>query len=143
MSQLFFIFWICTNILVFRNFSGCRRPIFKCFYIIRFGFPLAFQRHIPIVLLQNSRSFGENKTQSLKRWQPNLTKSWEKERKKECSVLFKECSVLFKERNVIFSIYICLYISRKKNGTFSHSFCKRTKRSIVSALLTLEKGFFS
>ena len=25
----------------------CRRPIFKCFYIFRFVFPLAFQRRIP------------------------------------------------------------------------------------------------
>ena len=45
MVRLFFIFWICSNI--FRNFSGCRRPIFKCFDIIRFVFPLAFQCHIP------------------------------------------------------------------------------------------------
>ena len=39
-----FIFWTCSNI--FRDFSGCRRPIFKCFDIIRFVFPLAFQRRI-------------------------------------------------------------------------------------------------
>ena len=41
MARLFFIFWIRSNI--FRNFSGCRRPIFNCFYIIRFVFSLAFQ----------------------------------------------------------------------------------------------------
>ena len=29
-----------------RDFSGYRRPIFECFYIIRFVFPLAFQCHI-------------------------------------------------------------------------------------------------
>ena len=45
MSRLFFIFWIRANL--FRDFSGCRRPIFKCFDIIRFVFPLAFQRSIP------------------------------------------------------------------------------------------------
>ena len=44
MVRLFFIFWIRSNI--FRHFSGCRRPIFKCFDIIRFVFPLAFQRRI-------------------------------------------------------------------------------------------------
>ena len=44
-TRLFFIFWIRSNI--FRNFSGCRHPIFKCFNIIRFVFPLAFQRCIP------------------------------------------------------------------------------------------------
>ena len=44
MVRLFLIFWIHSNI--FRNFSGCRRPIFKCFDIIRFVFPLAFQRNI-------------------------------------------------------------------------------------------------
>ena len=43
-TRLFFIFWIRSNI--FRNFSGCRRPIFKCFDTIRFVFPLAFQRRI-------------------------------------------------------------------------------------------------
>ena len=45
MSRLFFIIWIRSNI--FRYFSGCRSPIFKCFYIIRFVFPLAFQHRIP------------------------------------------------------------------------------------------------
>ena len=45
MVQLFFIFWIRSNI--FRNYSGCMRPIFKCFDIISFVFPLAFQRRIP------------------------------------------------------------------------------------------------
>ena len=40
-----FTFWISSNI--FRNFSGFRRPILKCFDIIRFFFPLAFQRRIP------------------------------------------------------------------------------------------------
>ena len=44
MSQLFFIFWNHSNI--FCNFSGCRCPIFNCFYIIIFVFPLAFQRCI-------------------------------------------------------------------------------------------------
>ena len=44
MAWLFFIFWILSNI--FRNFSGCRRPIFNCYYIIRFVFSLAFQRRI-------------------------------------------------------------------------------------------------
>ena len=39
-----FIYWTCSNI--FRDFSGCRRPIFKCFDIIRFVFSLAFQRRI-------------------------------------------------------------------------------------------------
>ena len=42
--RLFFIFWIRSNI--FHDFSGCRRPIFKCFDIIRFVFPLAFQCRI-------------------------------------------------------------------------------------------------
>ena len=42
---LFFIFWICSNI--FRDFLGCRLPIFKCVDIIRFVIPLAFQRCIP------------------------------------------------------------------------------------------------
>ena len=37
--------WICSNIL--HVFSGCRRPIFKCFTIIRFIFALAFQCRIP------------------------------------------------------------------------------------------------
>ena len=45
MARLFFIFWVRWNL--FRDFSGSRRPIFKCFYIIRFAFPLAFQRRIP------------------------------------------------------------------------------------------------
>ena len=44
MVRLFFIFWIRSNI--FLNFSGCRRPIFKCLYIIRFVCPLAFQCRI-------------------------------------------------------------------------------------------------
>ena len=39
-----FICWTCSNI--FRDFSGCSRPIFNCFFIIRFVFPLAFQRSI-------------------------------------------------------------------------------------------------
>ena len=41
----FLLFWIHANL--FRDFSDCTRPIFKCFDIIRFVFPLAFQRHIP------------------------------------------------------------------------------------------------
>ena len=44
MSRLFFFFWIRANL--FRDFSSCRRPIFTCFDIIRFVFPLAFQRRI-------------------------------------------------------------------------------------------------
>ena len=44
MARLFFVFWIRSNI--FPDVSGCRRPIFNCFYIIRFYFPLAFQRRI-------------------------------------------------------------------------------------------------
>ena len=43
-TRIFFLIWVCWNLL--RNFSGSRRPIFKCFDIIRFVFPLAFQRHI-------------------------------------------------------------------------------------------------
>ena len=39
-----FIFWTCSNI--FCDFSGCRRPIFNCFYIIRFVCSLAFQCRI-------------------------------------------------------------------------------------------------
>ena len=45
--RLFFIFWIRANL--FRDFSGCRRMIFKCFNIIRFVFPLAFQRRIVLL----------------------------------------------------------------------------------------------
>ena len=40
---------LCTRAIqanIFRDFSGHRRPIFNCFYIIRFVFPLAFQRRI-------------------------------------------------------------------------------------------------
>ena len=44
MARLFFIFWIGSNI--FRNFSGCRRLILISETIIRFIFPLAFQRCI-------------------------------------------------------------------------------------------------
>ena len=44
MARLFFIFWVRCNLL--RDFSSSRRPIFKCFDIIRFVFPLAFQRRI-------------------------------------------------------------------------------------------------
>ena len=44
-ARLFFIIWVRWNL--FCNFSGCRCPICKCFYIIRFAFPLAFQRRIP------------------------------------------------------------------------------------------------
>ena len=42
-NRLFFIFCVRCNLL--RDFSGSRRPIFKYFYIIRFVFPLSFQRH--------------------------------------------------------------------------------------------------
>ena len=44
MAPLFFRIWIRRNI--FHDFSGCGRPIFKCFGIIRFVCPLAFQRSI-------------------------------------------------------------------------------------------------
>ena len=44
-ARLFFIIWVRWNL--FCDFSGCRCPIFKCFYIIRFAFLLAFQRRIP------------------------------------------------------------------------------------------------
>ena len=44
MVRLFFIFWICSNI--FCNFSGCRRSILISESVIRFVFPLAFQRPI-------------------------------------------------------------------------------------------------
>ena len=43
-TRIFFKIWIRSNIL--NDFSGCRRPIFKCFPIIRFVFWLAFQRRI-------------------------------------------------------------------------------------------------
>ena len=43
-TRIFFKIWIRSNIL--HDFSGCRRPIFKCFTIIRFVFWLAFQRRI-------------------------------------------------------------------------------------------------
>ena len=41
MARLFFRIWIPSNI--FHDFSGCSRPIFKCFDTIRFVFLLAFQ----------------------------------------------------------------------------------------------------
>ena len=44
MVRLFFIFWIRSN--KFRNFSGCRRSNLISETIIRFVFPLAFQRRI-------------------------------------------------------------------------------------------------
>ena len=40
---------LCTRAIqanIFRNFSDRRRPNFNCFYILRFVFPLAFQRRI-------------------------------------------------------------------------------------------------
>ena len=59
MVRLFFIFWIRSNI--FRDFSGCRRPIFKCFDIIRFPMPYS-----KILYCKNSRRYGEKKTESRK-----------------------------------------------------------------------------
>ena len=57
--RLFFIFWIRSNI--FLNFLGCRRPIFKCFYIIRFVCPLAFQcRTVKLPNFGLCCNFGQN-----------------------------------------------------------------------------------
>ena len=66
-AWLFFIFWIRSNI--FRDFSGSRRPIFNCFYIIRFVFSLAFQRRIRnCSTAKNSRRYSEKKLESRKWW---------------------------------------------------------------------------
>ena len=59
MVRFFFIFWIRSNI--FLNFLGCRRPIFKCFYIIRFVCPLAFQcRTVKLPNFGLCCNFGQN-----------------------------------------------------------------------------------
>ena len=66
MARLFLIFWICSNI--FRVFSDYKRPIFECFYIIRFVFPLAFQCRIPNYSTAKTREdIAKRKRQTLVR----------------------------------------------------------------------------
>ena len=68
MAQLFFILWIHSNI--FCNFSGCRCSIFKCYTIIRFVCPLAFQCCIRNCSTSKTHEdIAKRKRESQKRWQ--------------------------------------------------------------------------
>ena len=61
MAWLFFSIWIRSNI--FHDFSGCGRPIFKCF-IIRFVFLLAFQHRIPNCSMTKTREDTVKRTRA-------------------------------------------------------------------------------
>ena len=68
MARLFFILWIGSNI--FRDFSGCRCLIFKCYIIIRFVCPLAFQCCIRnCSMAKTPEDIAKRKRESRKQWQ--------------------------------------------------------------------------
>ena len=61
----------------------------------------------------------------------NIANLAKKELKKNVPFFLKNVPFFFQYLYVYIYLYIFLYISKKKKGTFSHSFWKRTKRSRI------------